>query len=123
MSYSLPGFVSFEGIPVLNAQSISFAVETGNNDVVTILLGHAGFSPGARKVQVTVNNAVPAEGMERAWVTIAMAQREITLSFTLAGTTYNLRGDIRGVKADSTTDKANDVSFEFHGRLVNEVRA
>lgn len=121
MPYSVPGFVSFDGIPVLHAQSISMSVETDNKDVVTLLLGNAGFSAGAKKVSFSVSNAIPADGMERAWVTIANAQGEVSLGFTIAGTTYNCVGDIRSVKVDTTTDKANDVSFEFHGRIVNEV--
>jgi len=123
MPYSVPGFVAYESIPVLQAQSISVSVETDNKDVNTLLLGNAGFSPGAKKITISVNNAVPADGMEQAWITIANAQDEVPLSFTLAGTTYNCVGDIRSVKVESSTDKANDVSFEFHGRLVNEVPA
>lgn len=121
--YSAPGFVSYDAIPVLQAQTISMNVETDNKDVMTLLLGNAGFSAGAKKVQISVSNALPAAGMEQAWITIANAQGEVSLTFTIAGTAYNCRGDIRSVKVDTSTDKANDVSFEFHGRLVNEVPA
>lgn len=117
--YSAPGFVLFEGTPVLQANQVSMSVETDNKDVMTLLLGNAGFSAGSKKVQISVTSAIPAAGMERAWVTIANAQGEVSLGFKLAGVTYNCKGDIRSVKADTSVDKANEVSFEFHGRLIN----
>ena len=120
-TYSPAGFVLYEGIPVLQASSVSFTFDADNKDVNTLLLGRAGHSPGSRKVQVDVTSAVPAAGMEQAWVAIANAQSEVSLAFKMANKTYNCRGDIRNVKMDSNTDKANDVSFTLHGILINEV--
>lgn len=120
-AYSTPGFVLYAGIPVLQASQVSFTFATDNKDVNTLLLGRAGHSAGPRKVQVDVTSAIPAAGMEQAWVTIASAQGEVSLAFKIGGKTYNCRGDIRDVKMDTSVDKANDVSFTFHGILVNEV--
>lgn len=118
--YSAPGFVLYNGIPVLQASQVSFNLQTDNKDVSTLLLGVAGFSAGPKKVQVDVTSAIPQAGMEQAWVTIANAQGEVNLAFKIANVTYNCRGDIRDVKADTSVDKANDVSFTFHGVLVNQ---
>ena len=117
--YSTPGFVLYNGIPVLQASSVSFNFMTDNKDVNTLLLGRAGHSAGPRKVQISVTSAVPQAGMEQAWIAIANAQGEVSLAFEVAGTTYNCTGDSREVKVDTTVDKANDVSFEFHGLLIN----
>lgn len=117
--YSAPGFVLYNGIPVLQASSVSFNFMTDNKDVNTLLLGRAGHSAGPRKVQISVTSAVPQAGMEQAWIAIANAQGEVSLAFKVAGTTYNCTGDIREVKVDTSVDKANDVSFEFHGLLIN----
>ncbi len=46
---------------------------------------------------------------------------EISLGFHLAGKVYNCRGDVRSVKLGTSVDKANEVSFEFSGRIVNIV--
>ena len=73
--YSGPGFVLFNGVPVLQAGSITFNVETDNKDVNTLLLGRAGFSAGPKKVQASVDNAIPAIGMELDWPGIALALR------------------------------------------------
>ena len=117
--YSAPGFVLYAGIPVLQASNVSFNFMTDNKDVNTLLLGRAGHSAGPRKVQISVTSAVPQAGMEQAWIAIANAQGEVSLAFKVAGTTYNCTGDIREVKVDTSVDKANDVSFEFHGLLIN----
>ena len=116
--YSGPGFVLLGGIPVLQASNITYKVETDNKDVNTLLLGRAGFSAGPRKVQVSVDNAIPAGGLEFNWVAIANAQAEVSLGFKIAGVTYNARGDVRSVDITTSTDAANKVSFEFHGTAV-----
>lgn len=121
MRYSGPGFVLYNGRPVLQASSIDFNIETDNKDVNTLLLGRAGHSAGSKSVKVSVSSAVPQDGLEVDWPAIADAQAEVALAFRLADTTYNLRGDVRSVKLGTSTDKANEVSFEFSGRLVNMV--
>ena len=118
-TYSGPGFILYNGVPVLQASSITYNVETDNKDVNTQLLGRAGFSPGPKKVQISVNSAIPASGLEYDWVAIANAQVEINLAFKLAGKTYSCSGDLRNAKLDSSVDKANEVSFEFHGTIVS----
>ena len=117
--YSGPGFVLYEGTPVLQSSMVSMDVQTDNKDVNTQLLGWAGFSPGPKKVQISVNSAIPAAGLEYDWVAIANAQLQINLAFKLAGKTYSCSGDIRNAKLDSSVDKANEVSFEFHGTIVS----
>ena len=117
--YSGPGFVLYNGTPVLQSSMVTMDVQTDNKDVNTQLLGRAGMSPGPKKVQISVNSAVPASGLEFDWVGIANAQVEINLAFKLAGRTYSCSGDIRSAKLDSSVDKANEVSFEFHGIIVS----
>ncbi len=122
--YSGPGYVLFEGVPVLQASNITYNVETDNKDVNTLILGRSGFSPGPKKVQVSVDNAIPAEedgGMELDWPAIAEAQLQVSLAFVIAGVTRNATGDVRGVSAKTSTESANSVSFEFHGTSAGSV--
>jgi hypothetical protein len=121
MRYSQPGFVLYSGRPVLQASSIDFSIDTDNKDVNTLLLGRAGHSAGSKSVKASVNSAIPQAGMEIDWVGIGNAQAEISLGFHLAGKVYNCRGDVRSVKLGTSVDKANEVSFEFSGRIVNIV--
>lgn len=118
-AYSGPGFVLFRGRPVLQANTVSMDVQTDNKDVNTLLLGRAGHSAGSKKIQLSVNSAIPLGGLEFDWVGVANAQQEVSLAFKLANKTYNCTGDVRSVKLDTSTEKANEVSFEFHGIIVN----
>ena len=122
--YSGPGLVLFNGVPVLQASNIDFKVETDNKDVVTLALGRAGFSAGPKKVQASVDNAIPAQsdgGMEVDWPGIALAQQQVSLAFVIAGVTRNATGDVRSVNVKTSTESANSVSFEFHGTSVGSV--
>ena len=119
--YSAPGFIDYNGVPALQPNSVDFNIETDNKDVNTLLLGRAGHSAGSKSVKASVMSAVPAAGLEIDWVGIAESQQEINLSFHLAGKVYNCKGDVRTVKLGTSTDKANEVSFEFSGRIVGIV--
>lgn len=121
MRYSQPGFVLYSGRPVLQASSIDFSIETDNKDVNTLLLGRSGHSAGSKSIKVSVSAAVPADGLEVDWPAIANAQEEVGLAFKFADATYNCRGDVRSVKLGTSVDKANEVSFDFSGRIVNVV--
>ena len=116
--YSAPGFVSYNGRPLLQSDTISLKIDTDNKDVNTLLLGRAGHSAGPVKATFTVSAAVPAGGLEIDWPTIALQQAQIALTFTIAGRAYNATGDVRNVELSTSTDKANAVSFEFHARLT-----
>lgn len=118
-TYSVPGFVLYQGTPVLQAGSVNFQLQTDNKDVTTLLLGRAGHSRGPVKVQIQVDNAIPQAGYEIDWVGIAKAQGEIALGFKIAGVTYNCVGDVRDADVKTSTEQANSLSFTFHGRLVN----
>lgn len=120
-TYSGPGFVIYNGRPVLQAASISLDIQTDNKDVNTLILGRSGHSAGPLKVQVTVSGAVPASGLEIDWPAICAAQVQVALAFRIAARTYLFEGDVRSTKLDTSVDKANEVSMEFHGRLVGMV--
>jgi hypothetical protein len=119
--YSGPGFVLFRGVPVLQASTVNFQVMTDNKDVNTLLLGRAGHSKGAKKVQIQVENAVPQAGYEIDWPAIAAAQAEVPLTFRIANKTYNCTGDVRDVDIKSSVDASNSLGFTFHGRVVSEL--
>lgn len=120
-AYSAPGFVLYQGVPVLQASSVNFQVITDNKDVNTLILGRAGHSKGSKKVQIQVENAIPQAGYEINWPGIAAAQQEIPLTFRIANKTYNCVGDVRDVDIKSSVDSPNSLGFTFHGRIVSEL--
>lgn len=121
MLYSGPGYIIYNGRPVLQASTVNFQVMTDNKEVNTLLLGRAGHSKGPKKVQIQVENAVPQGGVEVDWAAIANAQAEIPLTFVLAGKTYNCSGDVRDVDMKTSTESPNSLGFTFHGRIVSEL--
>jgi hypothetical protein len=120
VAYSGPGAVIYNSRTVLQSQSVGFQVQTDNKDVMTLAGGRVGHSRGAKKVQVSVDNAIPELGFEIDWVGIANAQLEINLSFRIATKTYNCRGDIRDAEWRTDVDATNKLSFTFHGIIVTE---
>ena len=119
--YSAPAHILYDGVPVLQSSSVNFQIQTDNKDVLTLLLGRAGHSRGAKKCSVQVENAIPLAGYEIDWPAVAAAQAEIALSFKIANKTYNCVGDVRDVDIRSGVDNANTMSFTFHGRIVGVV--
>lgn len=118
MQYSGPGQVLFRSRVVLQASSLKFQIQTDNKDVNTLAAGRAGHSPGAKKVQIQVENAVPAAGMEVDWPGLALAQAEVPIGVRIAGKTYECSGDLRDVDMDSSVDQPNKVSWTFHGIIT-----
>ena len=116
--YSGPGFVSYNGRPLLQSKSIEVDIDTQNKDVETLLLGRAGHSAGPAKATFDVSQAIPQAGLEIDWPAVALQQAQIALTFTVAGRAYNVTGDVRNVKLSTTTDAANAVSFQFHGQVT-----
>ena len=120
--YSGPGFVLYEGTPVLQSSMVSMDVQTDNKDVNTQLLGWAGFSPGPKKVQISVNSAIPAAGSNTTG-SPSRTRNSNQPRVQTRGKTYSCSGDIRNAKLDSSVDKANEVSFEFHGTIISTTQA
>lgn len=118
--YSGPAFVRYRGRNVLQSNQVSLDFQSNNNDVSTSLLGRAGHSPGAKKVTVSVDSAVPQGGLEIDWVGLCDAQAEIQLDFVFANRTYSCTGDVRNVSLKHSVDSPNGVSFELHG--INTTR-
>lgn len=121
MRYSGPGTVLYRGRAVLQASSAEFDVQTGNNSVVTLRLGRAGHSPGARAVSLSVSSAIPEAGLEVDWVGLANAQAEVQLGFRIANKTYEMVGDVRDAKITTSTESPNAVSFSYSGIITSEL--
>ena len=126
MRYSAPGFITSNGLPLLQAENIDFKADPKNKPVETLLLGYAGHSAGAFTVSGNVSNAVPApateggqgNGPEVDWVEVAAAQNEVRLAFHIAGKVYDCAVQISESGYGTGVDNANKLTFQFMGRLV-----
>lgn len=118
--YSAPALILKDGVPVLQATRADITMDTGNKDVMTMLLGRAGFTAGPMSMSLSVSNAVPADGPEYNWFAIAAAQVEVPLAFKMAGVTISMVGDLRNVKGSSQAEGTpNAIDFEYSATLVS----
>lgn len=121
MIYSGPATLLYNGVPVLQCSSVELSIDTGNKDVDTMHLGRAGHSRGPKKIMLSVKNAVPLAGYEIDWIGLANAQLEVPLGLqTTLNKVYGLIGDVRTARYGSGVDSANELSFEYHGKITDE---
>lgn len=119
--YSGPAVLTYNGVPVLQAESVELSIDTGNKDVDTMHLGRAGHSRGPTKAQLSVKNAVPMGGFEIDWIKLAELGAEVPLGLEIGLTkSYAFVGDIRSARLGSGVDNANELSFEYHAKIVAE---
>lgn len=117
--YSAPALILYNGQPVLQATRVDHTIDTGNKDVITMLLGRAGFTAGPLSATLSISNAVPADGPEFDWYAIAAAQVEIALDFKMGGRVVSMRGDIRSVKSSSQAEGTpNGIDFEYSATIL-----
>jgi len=117
--YSQPGFLLYRGRPVLQTTDIDYKQNGNNKPVMTLLLGMAGHTAGPTTIELTFNNALPADGPEVDWRAIEASKTEITIGFKMAGQTINLVGMIDSVSLSTKTEGTpNTVNVTFSGRLA-----
>lgn len=119
--YSGPGTVLLNGLPLLQTESMTYALDSGNKPVMTTALGYAGFSVGPTQVNIAVTNAAPTTGLEVDWDGLVASHTEVTMGFRFAGKTRMCRGDVRDLRLETGVDRPNQVSFTFHGALLQVI--
>jgi hypothetical protein len=118
MVYSGPGFVRLDGRVLLRSTKISLKIDSNNSDVVTILGGREGHTPGPTAVTASVESPIPADGFEVDFPRLCAAGAEHTLDFVIGSTEYPCVGDIRSSGVEGAAGSPNSTSFDFSGRLV-----
>lgn len=116
--YSGPGFVTVNGRVLLQSSKITMEMDSGNKDVLTILLGRAGHSTGPQMVTINVDSAIPQDGVEADIPALVLAAATNTLGFKMANTTYTAEGDIRTASLSGSVGDPNATSFSFHGKIT-----
>ena len=117
-SYSGPVFVTVDGLVLLQSSKVTMEFDSGNKDVMTILLGRAGHSTGPQMVTINVDSAVPAAGVEGNIPSLVLAAATHVLGFKIAGVTYTAEGDLRTTSLSGSVGDPNATSFSFHGKIT-----
>jgi hypothetical protein len=121
------GYIENNGVPFVSSDTLSLALDTGDNPVLTILQGMAGHSLGARVWKVSIGNPVRAEGFEVNWYALANAGGTHQLKFVFLKPETEgggvmwwvlLEGFYENPKGDLAVSKPANASVDFQGRLV-----
>lgn len=117
-TYSGPVFVTINGRVMLQTNKIAFEMDSGNKDVLTILLGRAGHSTGPQMVTINCDSAVPADGIEGSVPQLVLAAQTNVVGFKIAGQTFTTEGDFRTASLSGSVGEPNATSFSFHGKIT-----
>lgn len=118
--YSGPGHVKVRGQTVLDAQDLNWKYDPNAKPVLTLLGGYSGHTVGAGIVEVSVDNAAPADpAVTLDWASVSARQEEIQLDFVFQGVTHICRGFLGAVEKASGVEKANSVKWSFTGKWLN----
>ncbi len=97
--------------------SVGVSLEGTDQDVMTIVKGLAGFTPGPDSVKVSFENVIPAAGFEvNTWnMQVNKEIVELKLQFGSSGLSLTSEGRIDGNKIDAGVSKSTSLNFDFTG--------
>lgn len=109
--------IDIEGLRLLQAETIEIDFQSNAVDQNTLALGHAGKSPGPKKVMVKVTSAVPTDGFEYDPTPAIMALNATAFSVYMCGTNnrYSRVATARGTVVQATFKKGTgqNASIDF----------
>ena len=118
MEFTKPGSFVVGSTPILTAMNAKCSIDSGDQEIDTLILGMAGFSDGATKISVSGEFAIPSTGLEYDFPTTCATHTTIDVGYRTGGRTYQCRG--RVLKADMSTDpnKPSTISVDFKGSIL-----
>lgn len=109
--YEGPGEVQFDSRTLAEATSISLSLESNSTEILTMKKGLAGRSAGAKRVEISVENAVPKGGAEQEFIEKCVDDADVVITHRFAGKDYIYEGWIQNVEASQSADSAASLSF------------
>ena len=109
--YEGPGEVQFNSRTLAEAQTISTSLASNSSEVLTMKKGLAGRSPGAKRSEISVENAVPKGGLEDEFFQLCVEDADVTITHLFAGKTYIYEGWIDTVESSQGAESPASVSF------------
>jgi hypothetical protein len=109
--YEGPAEVQFNQSTLAQATSIQKEIQGNNNPVVTMRLGLAGRSFGAKVTNITVENAIPKGGLEAEFIEQCIEDADVTIAHEFAGKQYAYDGYIDSVSVSQSVDSPASLTF------------
>jgi hypothetical protein len=97
--------------------TVKLALEGTEVDVMTIVKGFAGQTPGPTKVTASCENVIPVSGFEVNTWNMQLNSEIVEMKFQFGGSGISLtsEGFIRGNVIDAGVSATSGITFEFHG--------
>lgn len=105
--------VYINGRLLTESSNVTIKRESGSNPVETIHKGYAGESPGAKKANITVRNAVPSADFELDPGPFMNNDEAVELSIFAAGRTATATGFIYEDNFQMGVGNAAELEFSF----------
>lgn len=110
-TYEGPGKIYFENNLLAEASRVRVQITGNNRRVRTMKKGLAGRSRGAVESEITVDNAVPLDGLEADFVRKCVFNEDVVIVVDLAGQRQQYDGWIDSTESEQSVD--NEASFSF----------
>ncbi len=110
-------FSFMNGALLAENTTVKLNLEGTEQDVMTIVKGFAGQTPGPTKVVATFENVVPATGFEVDTWNAQLNSEIVEMKFQFGGSGISLisEGFIRANAIDAGVSATTGLTFEFHG--------
>lgn len=93
------------------ASRVRMSIAGNNRRVVTMRRGLAGRSRGPVESEISIDSAVPVEGLEDTFVEKIIDNADVRVTIDLAGKRYGFDGWVEDGDAEQSTDGSASFSF------------
>jgi hypothetical protein len=110
-------FQYINGALLAENTTITLALEGQDQDVMTIVKGFAGQTPGPQKVVASCDNVIPTSGFEVNTWNKQLNSEKVEMKFQFGGSGVSLvsEGFLRGNQIEGGVGATTSLKFEFHG--------
>lgn len=119
--FSKPATVLVRGIPMMFIQKASLKINPDDKPILTLALGHAGYSDGAVTAEISCTGVIPLAGFEKDIAAYCMGHQDEEVGFKIAGVTTTVFGRFANFEVDSSTGDANTYQFSFGGSVRSRI--
>lgn len=107
--------VYVNGRVLAESSSVDVARTSGAQDVETIVKGWAGISPGSKKVDISIDNAVPSLDFELDAGNFFLKDEPVDLAVYAAGRTMRVKGFFLDDSFNYAVNSNAKLTFKFRG--------
>lgn len=112
-TYEGPGTVLVNNSLLMEAQQVRVSVQSNNREVMTMRKGLAGRSKGPRRSEISIECAVPRDGLEQDFDQSLLDDANVVVVVVMAGTRYQFEGWIDSYEHSQSQDGPAGFNFSI----------